>query len=117
MVEPFIHEELETRVKWHMRKHGALNKDIASAFDTSDSTITRTLQGLPKIAKSWKTEDEVKEMLEYILGQGKLPGKTKLKSSHRDDSELDDEDAYAIDSEDDEEEDVPKYTPKRAKRR
>lgn len=120
LLEPLIHEELEARVKWHMRKQGALNKDIAFAFGTSDSTITRLLQGLPKIDKSWKTEKEVQGMLEHLTGQGRSQAKAKSQATAWTSTQQDDEEDEfdgGFWNVDDEEEDVPKKIPKSTKRR
>lgn len=118
--EPHLHDELVTRVQWHMRKHGAMNKDIAQAFDVSGSTITRALQHLPKYPKSWKSEEEVKSLLAFVMGEDTTPAASK-KGTQWGDSDLDDDDDEDVDlsglDDDDDALYLPKKTSKLNKRR
>ena len=118
--EPHLHDELATRVQWHMRKHGAMNKDIAQAFDVSGSTITRALQHLPKYPKSWKSEKEVESLLAFVMGEDTQSAASK-KGMQWGDSDLDDDDDEDVDlsglDDDDDALYVPKKTSKLNKRR
>lgn len=120
--EPHLHDELVTRVQWHMRKHGAMNKDIAHAFDVSPSTITRALQHLPKYPKSWKSEEEVKSLVAFVMGED-TPSAASKKGTQWGDSDLDDEDEdedvdlSGLDDDDDDALYVPKKNSKLNKRR
>ncbi len=121
LFEPFLHDELVTRVQWHMRKHGARNKDIADAFDVSGSTITRALQLLPKYPTSWKSEDEVEAMLAFVTGEENPSSSSSKKPAKWAGSDLFDGDDLSILDDGDEDDDcdithVPKKSAKMNKR-
>lgn len=71
--EPYLHDSSESRLQWHLRKHGVMNKDIAADFGVSGSTITRALQHLPKYSESWKTAEEVRKLFVSVLGEDVSP--------------------------------------------
>ncbi len=110
--EPYLHDALLTRVWWHMRMRGALNKDIASAFGVSGSTITRALQHLPKYPKSWKSDEQVERLLALVLNTDDPAEISGKKPSTCDDSDLVDNEND--DEEDEDEDDDFTYVPKKS---
>ena len=62
----FVSTELRDRAMWYLQCAGRANVDIAKALKVHPSTVTRTLQKLPRNEPVVKSEDWLEKMLAHL---------------------------------------------------